>query len=130
MKRLLLAAAALALLATSAHAADRVPGQFVGRWCAEGGSDAGTVFVNRSSSKCENAHEPEDIMTIRSDRLEISDMATCKFLETTEVNQRLGAYRLKFWCKSHYETWIYDAWFANPGHGRITVDLIEKEETK
>src|SRR5262245_5587095 len=104
----LLTATALALALCSAQADERVPQQYIGSWCASPTQPAnwpeGTVY-NRSN-KCNSAHEPEEIITLRPDRLLISDMAECKFLEIVSVTRR-GTHRLKFWCKSQYETWTY-----------------------
>ena len=60
-----LAAIALAVLAltSAARAADRVPPQFVGNWCA-GQSPAEDETIYNRSRTCKSAHEPEDIMTI------------------------------------------------------------------
>jgi len=136
MKKLLAIAALLACTAPTADAADRIPQQFVGPWCADAKTPqlqpssyelnpSGTVY--RRAQKC-NAHEPEEILIIHPDRMLISDIADCKFLETTSVT-RHGTHRLKFWCKSPYETWIFDAWFSVPGRNRIVVEMIEEEKT-
>jgi hypothetical protein len=46
MKRLMMTVAALALLMTPAHAADRMPSQFVGYWCGNA-IDAGFIPLPR-----------------------------------------------------------------------------------
>src|SRR5215831_10954321 len=124
MKHTLAALALLGLTALSvqANAADRIPQQFVGPWCADEKTPqlqpssyephpTGTVY--RRAQKC-NAHEPEEVLIVHPDHMLISAMADCKFLETTSVT-RHGTERLKFWCKSPYETWIFDAWSPVPG---------------
>jgi hypothetical protein len=137
MYRLAAATLALVLTTSAANAADRIPQQFVGEWCADAKTQqlqpssyepnpAGTAY--RRTRKC-NAHEPEETISIRPDRMLISDTADCKFLETTSVT-RHGTHRLKFWCKSPYETWIFDAWFSMPGRNRIVVENIEEDPTR
>jgi hypothetical protein len=134
-KRLaLFVAGTLLALTGGANAADAVPQQFVGEWCADAKtpqlqpskyeSDPKAVIYRRAR-KC-NAHEPEETITIRSDRLLISDFANCKYLETTSVT-RHGTHRLKFWCKSDYETWIFDAWFSVPGNNKIGIEYVSEE---
>jgi hypothetical protein len=77
-KRLALFVAGMLLALTGgANAADAVPQQFVDEWCADAKtpqlqpskyeSDPKTVIYRRAR-KC-NAHEPEETITIRSDRL-------------------------------------------------------------
>src|SRR5262249_9366156 len=137
MKKLLLAAA-FAILASSANAAaaERIPQQFIGHWCAADGDDITIAF--RRTTKCDDAHEPESVMTILPDRLITgatfgeTATATCKFLEIMSVvNDRWHgkSYRIKFWCKSLYQTWTYDAWFSAPGRNRILVAEQNQEDT-
>jgi hypothetical protein len=124
----LAAAATLVLALTSgANAADRVPQHLVGPWCADAKTkqeEVGTTY--RRAAKC-NAHEPEEVLTISPDRMLISDIANCKFLEITSVT-RHGTHRLKFWCKSQYESYVFDAWFSVPGRDRIVVQIVEEEK--
>jgi hypothetical protein len=137
MYRLAVAALALVLTALAAISADLVPQQFVGEWCADANTPQTQPskyepdpkeIIYRRARKC-NAHEPEEEMSIRLDRMLIAGETNCKFLETTSVT-RHGTHRLKFWCKPIYsDSWIFDAWFSVPGRNRLAIQYVE-ETTK
>ena len=135
MKKLLPAALAL-VLTTPALTADLVPQQFIGEWCADAKTPQTQPskfepepkeIIYRRTRKCD-AHVPEEVLSIGPDRLRVSDVADCKFLEITSVT-RHGTHRLKFWCKQqpYGESWIYDIWVSVPGRNRIAIQKIEDD---
>jgi hypothetical protein len=66
---------------------------------------------------------------IRPDRLLISDIAECKFLKTVAI-YRIGVHRLKFECKSQYETWPYEIFISPFGRNQISIEEIKKKTDK
>jgi hypothetical protein len=124
MKSLAVAAMTVAMLAPArATTSDRVPLQFVGTWCR----DKNAPETYKRANKCESAHEPEDNIVLRSDRLLISDVIECKFLEIVSIT-RHGTHRLKFWCKSNQlkdETWLYEIWISAPGRNKLGIQDVK-----
>jgi hypothetical protein len=106
--------------------ADQVPQQFVGSWCA---SQSPTTFegvIYNRSNTCKSAHVPEDHIILKSDRLSITDVIECKFLEIVSIT-RHGTHRLKFWCKSNYDTWLYEIWISALGQNKLAVQDVKKD---
>jgi hypothetical protein len=119
-----LASLTLAFATTPAHTTnDRVPQQFVGSWCADQTPVDWEGVIYKRSNTCKSAHEPEDHIILQPDRLLVSDAFECKFLEIVSIT-RHGTHRLKFWCKSKYETWMYEIWISVPERNKLAVQEV------
>jgi hypothetical protein len=133
----------------TAHADDRIPDQFVGNWCSGPnldsvgwGTEEATVYsrskgrpARRSKNNlsgigtCPDAHEPEDVMTIKPNRLWFGgeDTINCKLLQIVHVT-RHDTHQIKFWCKSNgTSSWMYEVLIAPQPGGKIAFQELPKE---
>jgi hypothetical protein len=105
MKRVLFAAAALAVLSIGANARDdRLPAKFVGDWCFAEHSADHLAFYRRG--RCANPDNVDDWLTINPDSFDVHEMH-CRVL-VARVNER-GAYLAKFRCDDNL---IQNYWFS------------------
>jgi hypothetical protein len=129
MKSLAVAAMSVAMLVpTRATTADRVPQQFVGSWCADQTPTTWEGVIYNRPNTCKSAHEPEDHIILRPDRLLVSDVFECKFLEIISIT-RHGTHRLKFWCRSNQfkdETWMYEILVSAPERNKLAVQDVKQ----
>jgi hypothetical protein len=137
LKPLAIPVVSIATLAP-AKAGDTVPAKFQGTWCIDESAPevqpskaepTPSLFIYKRANKC-NAHEPEDHMVLRSDRLLFTDVIECKFLEIVSI-PRHGTHRLKFWCKNNQfkdRTWIYEIWISAPSRNQLAIQEVKENK--
>jgi hypothetical protein len=105
MKRMLVAAAALAALSIGANARDdRLPATFIGDWCLGEHTADHLAFYRRG--RCANPDNVDDWLTISPDSFDAHEMH-CKVL-VARANKR-GDYLAKFRCDDNL---IQNYWFS------------------
>jgi hypothetical protein len=105
MKRVLLAAAAVAVLSVGANARDdSLPANFVGDWCFGEHTADHLAFYRRG--RCVNVDNVEDWLTINPDSFDLHEMH-CQLL-VARANKR-GDYLAKFRCDDNL---IQNYWFS------------------
>jgi hypothetical protein len=105
MKRVLFAAAALAVLSIGANARDdRLPVNFVGEWCFAEHTADHLAFYRRG--RCANPDNVDDWLTINPDSFDVHEMH-CQVL-VARANKR-GDYLAKFRCDDNA---IQNYWFS------------------
>ena len=117
MKRVLFAAAALAVLSVGANARDdRLPVNFVSDWCFAEHTADHLAFYRRG--RCANPDNVDDWLTINLDSFDVHEMH-CQVLDA-RANKR-GDYLAKFRCDDNL---IQNYWFS------LFNDRLYVSETK
>ena len=128
-KSLMIAAAILGLLAWRAEAADSIPSQFVGRWCAFAtvpvSADEKLTLYGRSNKGCVDA---ENELIAQPTSVFAAGEVTCKLAKIATVAQSKMR-KLKLDCKHvNGESWTYSAYFSQqPRSNRLIVQEAKED---